>query len=401
MKQRIRSSSMAVTGALSLTALLCTLPRTSIAETRWYVIGMQHLATYADGKTGPGANCPTGGNPQWIQEELRILQFRYHYTEAKAKQILLKTDDYNRDLVSDRGLKEGKPAAILEYPTSIPKKPDEIIVDHGKAYGFDLDGKAATRKDSLIDPDTHQPVENNLYKALGCYALYKINLPDRPLYEESVYIDALAVMPAWLISVTGADLSKDGPVTIRLAKALQHPLTGADAKPLRGQTYTLDPSNQSFGTLQGKLIGGDLTAQGGEIQLEGETPELTVWNMTNTHLRLKTNPDGSLGGYIGGFEPWMDYWFMQTASESFDGADLSTSYYNERDMADADPDPVTGKNRRISATYRIDDLEPVSVLPAPDNYQAPVSLRARNLGTISHYVPGAAYGPTNAQVAHR
>ena len=97
----------------------------------------------------------------------------------------------------------------------------------------------------------------------------------------------------------------------------------------------------------------------------------------------------------------MDYWFMESASESFDGADLSTAYYNFRDMADADPDPVTGKNRRISATYRVDDLEPVSVLPAPDNYQAPVSLRARNLGTISHYVRGAGYGPADAQVAHR
>ena len=372
------------------------------AQTRWYAIGMQHLAAYSDGKFGPGTNCPKGGNGQWSQVQLRILQWRYHYSEAQAKQALADSD--SRGLIDNRGLKDGKPAPILEYPTSIPKHPDEIVVAHGHAYGFNLDGKGASRPDAMVDPETNaRDVENNLFRILGCHALYNTNLPVRPIYEESVFIDALAVMPAWLMSVTGTDLSKDGPVTVTFAKALQHPLLGADGKPLRGQTYHLDPSNQSYGSLQGKLVGGVLTAEGGEINLEGETPELTVWNMTHTHLRLKSNPDGSLGGYIGGFQPWMDYWFMESASESFDGADLSSVYYNMREMADADPDPVTGQNRRISATYRIDNLEPVSVLPAPNDYQAPVSLRSRNLQAVSRYLRGGGYGSgdTRSQMVQR
>lgn len=372
------------------------------AETRWYAIGMQHLATYSDNKSGPGTNCPNGGNGQWVQEQIRILQWRYNYSEAKAKQVLAGKE--GRELLDYRGLKDGKPAPILEYPTSIPKHDDEIVVAHGRAYGFNLDGKGASRTDAMVDPEKNtRDVENNLFRALGCYALYNVNLPLRPTYEESVFIDALAVMPAWLISITGQDLSKDGLVTVTFAKALQHPLLGADGKPLRGQTYSIDPSKQSFGTLQGRLSNGELTAEGGEISLEGETPELTVWDMTNTHLRLRTNLDGSLAGYIGGFQPWMDYWFMQSASESFDGADLSTVYYNLREMADADPDPVSGKNRRISATYRLDNLEPVSVLPMPHDYKAPVNLRARNLGAVSRYVRGAGYGSTetSGQVANR
>jgi hypothetical protein len=70
-------------------------------------------------------------------------------------------------------------------------------------------------------------------------------------------------------------------------------------------------------------------------------------------------------------------------------------------MADADPDPVTHQNRRISATYRLDNLEPVSVLPAPNDYRAPAGLRARNLSTISRYVGGAGYGPAPTQVVKR
>jgi hypothetical protein len=306
-------------------------------------------------------------------------------------------------MVEDRGLKDGKPAPILWYPTSIPRHPEELVVPHGKIYGFNLDGKGASSPNAMVDPDTHaRDVEDNLYRVLGCSALYNVNVPVRPVYEESVWIDGLAVMPAWLISVTGADLSKDGPVTVTFAKALEHPLLGANGKPLQGQTYTLDPSTQSFGTLHGNIVNGELTASGGEISWEGETPIITVLDMTHTHLRLKKTADGSLHGYLGGFEPWMDYWAMEAASESFDGADLSTVYYDMKALADADPDPVTGQNRRISATWVLDDVEPVSAVPVPYGYRPPANLRPQNLGAISPHVPGIGSGAAETpRVAER
>src|SRR6185437_4436950 len=148
-------------------------------------IGMQHLASYSDGKFGPGTNCPNGGNGQWVQEQIRILQWRYHFSEAKAKQVLVDMD--KEGLIDNRGLKDGKPAPILQYPTSIPKHPEEIVVPHGHAYGFDLDGKGASRPDAMVDPETGaRDVENNLFRILGCYGLYNTNLPVRPIYEESV-----------------------------------------------------------------------------------------------------------------------------------------------------------------------------------------------------------------------
>lgn len=394
---------MVAAGAVCLAAVLVSLPQVASAETQWYAVGMTHLATYSDGKSGPGANCPRGGNGQWATQQIKILEWRYHLSEAKAKQLLL-SGRKGDEMVTNRGLKDGKPAPILWYPTSIPEHPEELVVPHGKIYGFDLDGKGASSPNAMVDPETHaQDVENNLFRILGCAALYNVNVPVRPVYEESVWIDGLAVMPAWLISVSGADLSKDGPVTIGFAKALEHPLLGANGKPLQGQTYTLDPSTQSFGTLQGKIANGELTAEGGEICWEGETPIITVLDMTNTHLRLKRSPDGSLNGYLGGFEPWMDYWSMEAASESFDGVDLSSAYYEMMALADADPDPVTGKNRRLSATWALDDLEPVSAVPAPNDYHAPADLRSRNLGVISRLVPSvnAGQGSSASQVAQR
>jgi hypothetical protein len=400
MKRKSMFSTMSAS-AIALLGMSALGAQTATAETRWYAIGMQHLATYSDAKFGPGTNCPKGGNGAWSREQIRILKTRYNYSEAQAKAYLAKEAERKTsdDLIGMRGIKDGKPAPILHYPLSIPKTEVELVVPHGKAYGFNLDGTGASKPDAMTDPETGATdVQNRLFRILGCYGLYDTNLPIRPVYEESVFIDALAVMPAWLISLTGDDLSKDGPVTVKFAKALKAPQLGADGKPLRGQTFTLDTSNRSFGTLQGKIVGDQLTAQGGEISLEGETPMLTVWNMTSTQLRLSIHKDGSLGGYIGGFEPWVDYWFMQTGSEAFDGADLSTAYWNMKELADADPDPVTGQNRRISATYRLDDLMPVVVLPAPDNYRAPVNLRAKNLKTVNQYVKGGGYGSADTQV---
>ena len=396
-------------GCLSLAAslafaALCTLPRAGMAETRWYAVGMNLIATYSDGKFGPGTNCPNGGNHEWVDEQLRILEWRYNYSPEKAKQVLLDTGvgQLAPSLINERGVKDGKPASIYWYPLSIPKHPDEIVVPHGRGYGFDLDGKAASRPDALWDPETHQYVENNLFRMLGCYALYNMNLPERPPLEETNYVVGLSVVPPLLISITGTDLSHDGPVTVTFAKALQHPFVGADGKPLRGQTYTLDPSTErNFGTLHGKIENGELTASGGEVSWVGETPLLTVLDLTNTHLRLKTNPDGSLGGYLGGFEPWMDYWFQESAAEEFSGVDVSTMYYNCLEMADADPDPVTGKNRRVSATFRLDDIEPVYAIAQPLNYRPPANLRSQNLEVISRYLRGGGYGPTYPRTADR
>jgi len=367
---------------------------------------MNVLATHSDGNFGPESNCPKGGNGEWVDEQISILKWRYGYSAEEAKKVLLDQDNYQggngskRNLINERAVHDGKPTSIYWYPTSIPLHPDEIVVPHGRGYGFDLDGKAATRPDSLMDPETHEYIENNLFRVLGCYGLYNINLPARPTDEESNYITGLAVVPPLLIGITGDDLSKDGPVTVTFGKPLQHASLGADGKPLRGQTYTLDPSVQNFGTLQGKMVNGELIAAGGQMSWIGETPLLTILDLTNTHIRLKPNADGSLGGYLGGFEPWMDYWYQEAVSESFFGVDISAMYYYCEQLADADPDPVTGKNRRISATYRLDDIMPVYVLPPPNDYRPPADLRSKNRQLIARYQGDWGSGsPTYAKLA--
>jgi hypothetical protein len=274
-----------------------------------------------------------------------------------------------REIIRDRGTLNGRRVSIYNYPLSAPKTKD-YTVEGRHAYGFDLDGKGPDQPHSFEDPETHaKGVDNGLFRAVGCYTQYDINLPQRPSYEESVFITGLPVIPAWLITLSADHLDRDGAVTVSFHKAIEHPRVGADGTLLRGATYTIDPNPRSHGELAGQIAGGVLTAQGGEVLLEGEAPILVKLHLYNTHLRLKLNSDGTAGGYIGGYEPWLDYWFMAAFDESNVGMDLSTLYWNLSEFAEAKPDPVTGKNTAISATFRIDAVE-AFVAPAPA-YVAP------------------------------
>src|SRR5262249_44924896 len=164
--------------------------------------GSAHVATYSDGKFGPGTNCPHGGNGKWLQERISMLQFRYHYTAAQAMQALASVE--GSDLVRNRGLKDGKPAAIDWYPLSIPYHPRELVVRGGKGYGFNLDGKGSSSPDALVDPDTHaRDVQNNLFRVLGCHASFNV---ESSMGAAGFIYAALGEAPAWLVSVTGADL---------------------------------------------------------------------------------------------------------------------------------------------------------------------------------------------------
>jgi len=73
--------------------------------------------------------------------------------------------------------------------------------------------------------------------------------------------------------------------------------------------------------------------------------------LDNGHMRINRQSDGKLIGYMGGFTDWRRYAYMSTARPFQDAAAIE-SYHAIKKLADADPDPVTGQNRKISATFR-------------------------------------------------
>lgn len=326
------------------------------AEQTWgYVVGSFSTATYADDDS-----CPEGVNPDGEELDRRNL-LALGYTPQQAQKILLEgpgsvnPENAGTDILSLRGRIDGRPVNVYTYPESVPD-PAIKTVQGSKTYGFNLDGKVT--EEDFQDPATgEEGIDNQLFRAVGCLQEYHVNLPVQPLYEAMMWNYAVDTMPAWLISITGSDLPRDGPVTVRFLKATYHVERDANDGILAGVTYLIDENpNSQNNTFKGRIENGVLTVHPGNLVLQGESPILTELNLNKTHVRFEFQPEGGLQGLVGGYQPWLDFYFMHAAlggSNEQSGNDIPGIYYALKRLADADPDPSTGGNRRISAAYRM------------------------------------------------
>ena len=75
---------------------------------------------------------------------------------------------------------------------------------------------------SSTDPETHTAVDNQWWRAVGCEWTFHEAYPTPP-YSEDGTIQAMSEsQPGWAIQISGDDLSKDGKVTLTVARTTQH-----------------------------------------------------------------------------------------------------------------------------------------------------------------------------------
>jgi len=334
-------------GLMGLALLTCA-STGAFAETRSYAIAQFMTATYAN-----EGNCPLGGNGTAADIKIRVLMDQ-GYTKDQAEKIVANNDkdeSGKRIDVLRRGRINGQPVDISNFPYSAPDPKIETNV--GKyANGFNLDGREGP--ESFIDPDTQEKgIDNQLIRALGCFAVYDIRRPVRPYLEDITWDTQMDAMPAWLMSVTGDDLSKDGPVTITFDRALNHLIRDAKGGAASDVTFMVDPNPRSHSEFKGRIKNNVLEiTEPGDFTMLSEAPFHPIIQLSHTHLRLQINPDRKLTGFIGGYEPWMNYYtFLAIRGEGTGQVNLPGSYYALKRMADGVPDPKTGENTGISVAY--------------------------------------------------
>ena len=242
----------------------------------------------------------------------------------------------------------GRPVNPLNFPAGVAKVNLEPVAGN-HIHGFDLGGPAASK---FTDPDTHEQVDNQLWRAIGCDSQFQAEPPRAPYFQEEAWMNFVDSAPGWAIQITSADLSKDGPVTVTLDRTLRH-LERDALGSVRGEvTYALDPSPRSHNVLSGEIKDGILTIKPDNIYLEGEMTWYPQIDLKNVHMRMHSE-DGKLVGYWGGYTDWHK-WAYMCSSRPGSGCDGVAYYRNLEQFADADPDPVTGKNRLISTTWRME-----------------------------------------------
>jgi hypothetical protein len=351
---------------LVIVTFATALAGTAGAETRGFAISLIHTATYSD-----KVNCPKGGNGGPVDLKRRVLAAQGFTPEQISKFLAGETTDDVKDTdyakgakegdgqasaklpsyknLTKRGLKDGKPADVADFPTSEPDPQIETVQGHF-AYGFNFEGHATPS--SFEDPDTHQPVQNQMWRVLGCYAVYAVRRPVVPYNESIAWDTAMDSMPAWLMSVTGDHLDKDGDVTVTFDRSLDVAMRNTHGGVLAGSSYTIDPDPRSHSVFKGHIRDGVLSIDPGPFSMQGESQFYAVLRFTQTHLRMKMAPDGSLSGFIGGYQPWMDYYrYLAIRGEDTAQVDIAGVYYAMKRFADAVPDPVTHENTAISTAY--------------------------------------------------
>lgn len=346
------------------------------AETRSYVVTMfwHALDTRDD-------DCPNGINPKievQYQKDLELLG----YSKQEAADMIKRDGDRGED--SNRGWETDKLGHILIDRARIGGKPvnafmhpyatidPNLITKVGKyAHGFNLDGKNEA-PGNFQNPDTGETgIDHQLARVFGCFENMRGTLKAGSAFWLYKWSSIKETAPAWYVTVTGADLSKDGPVTIRLGETMEAVRFNGNGIGRPNMTYRQDPDPAfAKNVYDGEIKNGHIRiTKPGALYMEQDPLLFPVFSMEKFNADLKINPDGSLVGLIGGYQPIKEIYFAVAApsleSESNYAIDFPGMYYSLRKNADYGYDEKMKSNRLISATYQIMAV-PAHVAPVPN-----------------------------------
>jgi hypothetical protein len=228
------------------------------------------------------------------------------------------------------------------------------------AYGFNLDDNESTG--GFTTPDgAVKGVDNGYYKVGGCWVSYRgqPRTSQRGIGINGYMRDGLYTI---VIVVSGKeDPTNDSDATLAFYESQDRIVKDSLGKVARDATFTIKPETKTQSLIPVTVRNGVIeTKVSSEIRLRDE-----AWNsrtpsqlqLTKGKLRLEMTEDGGLEGHFGGYRDWKRLYQNQAINardgETNQGIDMPSFYYSLKRNADADPDPATGQNRRISVAYSL------------------------------------------------
>lgn len=327
-------------------------PATAL-ESKSFVIGW-----FVQAHNTQEGDCPAGINPGYEEQVPQSLA-ELGLSEEEIKTLLEAEDPDSvfkvRDLINNRARIDGKPANAYAHPAAVVDPKLSTVVGE-YAYGFDLDGRGDT-PGSFEDPETGiKGVDNELFRVLGCFDAFRGTIDNTPTYSAWAFTMMKDSTPAWLVTIEGENLDADGDVSIHFNRALEFVKSDANGEPRADMTYRVSSDPRSQNTFRGEIRDGAVhITEHGVLNLLQDPLVFPEFTLHNTHLRMKVGDDGSLEGILGGYQPWQPVYFAYAgggwAVEHDILGNIPGIYHLLRKFADAMPDPDTGQNMAISASY--------------------------------------------------
>ena len=341
--------------ALCLAAACAPWVAAQASETRGYVVSWFTTATYSQ-----DGDCPDGLNPTADAMYRRILA-EQGKSPSEVDELMRTFPVIKGGLIANRGRIDGKSVNVYVNPTSVPDSKIHTVAGRF-AYGFNLDGKGATSPNSFEDPETHERgVNNQLFRALGCFVTERGVPPARPTYPAIQWDMSRDQMPAWIIEISGeGGPNRDGDVTVTFSRATAPVMRMASGEPQADVTFRLDPNQRTRNVVHGTVHNGLLLTDKFEFDLLQDPFGVAEYFFMDARLRLTFAADGSIKGILGGYTPWRPIYVSLALGGSTNegnlGIDTPGIFYALRRLADAYPDSATGANTAISAAYAIEAI---------------------------------------------
>lgn len=227
------------------------------------------------------------------------------------------------------------------------------------AYGLNLDGEVGP--EDFTNPEGEEGVDNQMYRAMGCINAYRTDGVIWFFATDDMYRNAYN---RWLIELTNVDdLSNDDDVTVTTYRGLDE-LTrdGTGTAFIAGATQQVDTrwGQRFIEQFKGKIVDGVLTTDPVEsITIPWSQPGVStgVYVVRDLQLRLDLTDktaDGLWAGYldVNSFSHQLNTNWA-THHQSYGQLSASSLHRAARRLADAYPDPETGKNTAISTAVHV------------------------------------------------
>lgn len=244
-------------------------------------------------------------------------------------------------------------------------------VQSKRAVGLDLDGGSAEQScghQEFVSPQGERGIDNQAYRALGCKLEWQG--PDGKGGDQRRGTRAQMTSGEWtqVILLRGVDsLERDDDVEVIYANTPDRVVVDSEGKVLPGASFTVsDTRPRHRNVLKGRIVGGVLTTEPADIKLtqtwgQGGARDIrgnrTKFDLRSARLKLTFQPDGSVQGLVGGYQPVFD--LIQSpalggaGSALTAGIDCAAELKTLKALADGIRDPKTGQCTGVSSALEL------------------------------------------------
>ena len=192
-------------------------------------------------------------------------------------------------------------ANVYTNPTSTPD-PGLVGVSGTIAEGLNLDGDVKT---GFTSPTGEKGIDNNFYKALGCWKTYRG--PPRLSSGALTFNDSMR-NGSWttviVVSGHGADPMNDKNVKVGFYVSDDKMVKDGNGNIARDYSFRIKPRAQYEGIVPARSVNGRIiSTRPADIMLRNPAYDRDL-ELLRARIDLTIQPDGALKGYVGGYRPW-------------------------------------------------------------------------------------------------